>query len=259
MIKKILLLSVVVVLFAVEGCVPTKQIGVERTISADRLLKRIEANRRKVKSFSAVGSIDIKSSEISGKSTFEVKIKRPDSVMVALYGPFGIDLARITISNKDFLFFDVINNKIYKGKMRPGVLKDVLKIDIQFEELINLLTGSVNLTEKLSFQQEAKQISGDNYLIEINDQRISTDYLYTVNTQDLSVNEYNVMLSSKKVFEAKYSDFYKYDDITVARAIRVDDIQRNQKINIDYKKIELNKEIGVLKIDIPDDAQIIDW
>lgn len=257
MIKKYLLL-VIAGLF-IYGCVPTKEISDERSISADRLLKRVEANRRKVKTFLGIGTLDIKSSEINAKSNFEVKIVRPDSVTISLFGPFGIDLARINVNNKDFVFLDVINNRVYKGKVGPGVIKQVLKIDIQFDELINLLTGSVNLSDKLSFQPEAKLLNENNYSVEINDDQSNTNFIYTINSANLAISEFKIIDDSKSLFSAEYSDILRYDDVPVARSIKVNDIRGNQKINVMYRKVEINKNVGSLKIEIPEDAEITNW
>lgn len=257
MIKKYLIL--IITGLSIYGCVPTKEISDERSISADRLLKRVEANRRKVKTFLGVGSLDIKSSEINAKSNFEVRISRPDSVTISLFGPFGIDLARINVNNKDFIFLDVINNRVYKGKVGPGVIKQVLKIDIQFEELINLLTGSVNLSDKLSFQPDAKLLADNKYLVEINDDKNDTNFIYTINSSDLAISEFQIISDNKSLFSAEYSDVFRYDDVPIARSIKVNDIRGNQKINVSYRKVEVNKNIGSLKIEIPEDAEIINW
>jgi hypothetical protein len=163
------------------------------------------------------------------------------------------------VNNKDFIFLDVINNRVYKGKVGPGVIKQVLKIDIQFEELINLLTGSVNLSDKLSFQPDAKLLADNKYLVEINDDKNDTNFIYTINSSDLAISEFQIISDNKSLFSAEYSDVFRYDDVPIARSIKVNDIRGNQKINVSYRKVEVNKNIGSLKIEIPEDAEIINW
>jgi len=81
-----------------NSCAPSKPTEKVRLMSADRLIKRLEANRRKVKTFNGNGSLMINSQSVNAKSSFEVMIKKPDSIKVSFFGPFGIDLAQVLIT-----------------------------------------------------------------------------------------------------------------------------------------------------------------
>jgi outer membrane lipoprotein-sorting protein len=242
-----------------DGCAPSTPVQVERMISSDRLVKRLEANRRKVKSFTGSGSISIKTSDIDAKSSFQVEIKKPDSVKVSFYGPFGIDLAFALVTPQNFQFYDAINNTYYKGKVKPGVMKDILKINISFDELINLATGSVNLTDRLSNDPDKFETDGDLYKLTYIDSLSRKTSLYWVRSEDLEIRQYQQNDSNgKNLVDTKYSDFLKIEETSIPLQINMNDLLNNQKIKIEYRTIEVNKEIGKLKIDIPDDAKIIE-
>ena len=102
----VFLIAALISQFYLDGCTPFTPVQVDRMISSDRLIKRLEANRRKVKSFIGTGSISIKTAEMDAKSSFQVEIKKPDSVKISFYGPFGIDLAFALITPKNFQFYD---------------------------------------------------------------------------------------------------------------------------------------------------------
>jgi outer membrane lipoprotein-sorting protein len=242
-----------------NGCAPSTPVQVERMISSDRLVKRLEANRRKVKSFTGSGSISIKTSDIDAKSSFQVEIKKPDSVKVSFYGPFGIDLAFALVTPQNFQFYDAINNIYYKGKVKPGVMKDILKINISFDELINLATGSVNLTDRLSNDPDKFETEDDLYKLTYIDSLSRKTSIYWVRSDDLEIRQYRQNDSNgKNLVDTKYSDFLKIEETSIPLQINMNDLLNNQKIKIEYRTIEVNKEIGKLKIDIPDDAKIIE-
>lgn len=246
-------------LFFLEGCAPTQQIEKERMISPDRLIKRLEANRRKVKNFTGTGSIAIKNSELDTKSRFQVEIKKPDSVKVVFYGPFGIDLAYALITQQNFQFYDVINNVLYKGKIKPGVMKEILKVNISFDDLIDLLTGSVNLTDKLRREPDLVEVVDDFYKLTYTDSLAGKSNIYFVQTDNLEITQFQQNnLKGKNLLDSKFFGFTKIEDVSIPEQINLNDIEYNQRIKINYRTIEVNKELGKLKLEIPDDARIIE-
>jgi len=243
-----------------EGCVPAKPVQIERTIAPDRLVKRLEANRRKIKNFSGSGQISIKTKEMDTKSSFLVEIKKPDSIKVAFYGPFGIDLAYALITRNNFLFYDAINNTVYKGKMRAGIMKDILKVDIAFDDLMDLASGSVNLSDKLMKEPDSFESTDDLLTLTYNDSLTSKSNSYFIQNDRLEIRNFQQNnMKGKNLLTTKFSGFRIIDEIPVPSEIVFDDYLNNQRIRIEYKKIEINNGIGDLKLEIPSDAKIIEW
>jgi outer membrane lipoprotein-sorting protein len=255
-----LFVLMIVSVFYLDGCVPSKPVMQERTISPDRLIKRLEANRRKIKNFSGTGTISIKTSELDTKSNFKVEIKKPDSIKVSFYGPFGIDLASALLTPKDFLFYDVINNTVYKGKQKPGVMKEILKVNIQYDDLVDLATGSINLTDKLQSVPNATESEDDLLKLTYADSVEGKINSYLIQSDALEIRQFIQNSSNgKNLIDSKFSNFRKYDEIPIPGEINFNDIANNQKIKIEYRNIEINNEIGILKIELPSDAKIIVW
>jgi outer membrane lipoprotein-sorting protein len=252
-------LLVIITLLAIEftACTSTQTVEQERVISSDRIIKRIEANRRKIKSFEGTGSIYIKTSELDTKSSFKVEIKKPDSLKVSFFGPFGIDLAFALISPKDFSFYDAINNRLYTGKVRPGIMKDLMKIEIPYDELIDAVTGSVNLTSKLRVEPIAKQISESEYELVYPDSSNNKLSKISIDAESYKILQYTITnLKGLVSYQAEYSQFTKIDDVLVPYQVNINDIANNQKLKIEYRRVDLNKLTDMLKLEIPDDAQI---
>lgn len=242
-----------------SGCTATKSIDEERIVSADRLIKRIEANRRKVKTFVGSGTIAIKNKEMDTKSNFQVEIIKPDSIKVSFFGPFGIDLAYALINNNSFQFYDVINNQIYRGKLHSGIIKDILKINIEYEELIDALTGGVDLSSRLREMPEIYNRGSDIFEITFVDSIADKKDILKIRSDNFVITQQQIAKINGKVFyEANYGGFRKIDEVSVPYQLSIDDKANEQKIKIDYRKIEINKKVDKLKIEIPEDAKIID-
>lgn len=251
---------IALIIIYISGCAPSTQIDDERVLSADRLIKRLEANRRKVKTFRGTGLISIQSREINAKSNFEVLIKKPDSVKVSFYGPFSIDLAQVLITPNDVQFYDVINNNFYKGKLKDGIMKQVLKIDLSFDEVLDALTGSVNLTDKLRSEPDKYETSGNIYQLTYIDSINSINKIFNVRARDLAVSS-NLIKDFKNntLLESNYSGFRVIEDVSIPFEINLNDNSNQQKLNVEYRTIEVNKGIDRLKLDLPNDIKLIEW
>lgn len=260
--KKILISIVsLLVLVMIEGCVPAKQPTAEKKIlPADRLLKKIEANRRKIKSFEGSGKIDIKSPDLDARASFEIQIKKPDSIRFSVYGPFGIDLAHTVISRNEVVFYHATSNIAYVGEIKPELLKRIFKVNLSFNELIDAFAGAVNLTERLSQLPDDYQINKDDYLLTYKDEIENKEYRYLVNILDNALLDYKVIENQKKImFEGRYTHYELIDNVPIPFKTTIRNRNENQELVINYKRIKVNEEIGNLKLELPDDVKIIRW
>lgn len=254
------LLSLILILLAAEGCAPTRPITEERMISADRLIKKLEANRRKIKTFRGTGVISVSSSDLNARSNFEVILKKPDSLKVSFYGPFGIDLAHALITPDNFLFYDVINNNLYRGRMRDGIIKQVLKVEFPLDELVDALAGSVNLTDKLRVEPDKYDVEGDSYKLTYFHPDQNFEKIFTVRNDDLAISQNLLKNSNGKILlEGKFSRFKTFDDVPIPQEIFLNDLSNKQSLRVDYRRIEINQNSISLKIEIPSDVKIREW
>lgn len=252
----ILILTVILI----SACAPSKSIEKERIVAPDRLIKKLEANRRKIKSFEGSGIINIQNSEMNAKSNFEVEMKKPDSIKVSFFGPFGIDLAQALISSNGFQFYDIINNNLYKGILKDDVIRRILKVNVSFDEIIDALTGSVNLTDKLRVEPDKYEVEGNLYKLTYIDSTNSIEKIYLVRVDDFSiVNNIIRNFDGKVLFEGKYSNFRTFEDVPVPFVINLNDYRNKQVLKIDYKNINVNKELSNIKIEVPNDVKVIEW
>jgi len=165
MVKKVFYYSIIVLLniIIITSCSSEKAVRKEKVIPADRLIRKLEGNRRTIKTFNGKGVLSIRSSKFKGKTSFEILVKKPDSIKISIYGPFGIDLAHGLVTKRSFIFYDVLKNRVYTGTNNDKVLKNIFKIDLTFNELIDAFAGAVNLTDKLRTEPDIYVTEGDTY------------------------------------------------------------------------------------------------
>lgn len=247
-----------IIIFSLSGCVPSKPTEEVELIPSERLVKKLEANRRKVKNFEGTGNIDISTKDFSGTADFRAVLIRPDSLYVEFYGPFGIDLAQALITNRNYQFYDIMHNTLYTGKNSSSVLKKVLKIDLSFSDIMDALIGSVNLTPKLQQNPDKYEIDYNKYVLTYTDSLTGFVSKYRVDIRDLAVTGFE-MLDKKNtsVLNSTFSKFKTLENIPVPYHSELSTGSGRQNLKIDYRKISLNKKNVSIRMSVPDDVQVV--
>jgi outer membrane lipoprotein-sorting protein len=242
------------------GCAPSVTNLEEESLPYDRLVKKLEGNRRKIKSFVGTGVLNVESAELTAKGNFEVNIKKPDSISISIYGPWGIDLAHAMVTKRDFVFYDVMNNVVYKGDISKPVLREIFKVDLTFDELIDAFAGAVNLTDKLRLDPTEYDNKGDDYIMTYADSTKKVKSVYQISQKKLEIKKYGYYkFPNNLALQSTFSDFKIIDEVPIPYKIVVENKLNKQKINIEYRNITVNTEIEDMNLNIPSDAEIIEW
>lgn len=216
--------------FIYEGCVPSKPTEKVELLPSERLTKKLEANRRKIKSFEGTGSIDINTPEVNTTASFKVVMQRPDSVYIEVYGPFGIELAQALVTSNNYSFYDAMHNTLYKGSSNSGILRKIFKVDMSFSDLTDAFVGAVNLTPKLTQDPANYEIVYDKYVLTYIDSLTQAKTKYTVDIRDLVVTNYQLFANTGSlILEGNYSKFKIVNGIPVPF---VTEIKNNSEIRI---------------------------
>lgn len=256
---KNILLFFLVLIFAIS-CVPSKETEENTEMPAERLVKKLEGNRRKIKNFEGTGIMNVVSPELSAKTNFQVKLQKPDSIYLAVYGPFNLELARVLIEKNSFVFYDVMNNKAYKGGMSSSILKEVFKVNLSFEDLMDAFSGAVNLTGKLRENPDIFNLNDSFYEMTYIDTLKNLNSFYLVNSDNLGIKEFKLTeLSGKEVLTSSFSAFKVFDEVAIPYKILISNSEKGQKLDIDFRSVEVNKKNVEIKFEIPEDVEIVEW
>ncbi len=257
--KSLLLLSFISVIFF-DGCVPSKPTEDVEILSSERLINKLEVNRRRIKSFEGNGTILVKNPQMNNSASFRVVLQKPDSIYLTIMGPFGIELAQALVTKSNYIFYDVLNNTAYEGKVDDEVLQDIFKIDLSFNDLLDAFIGSVNLTNNLYKQPDEYQVVYDKYLITYIDSVSMKSSQYKVDVRELGITDY-VLRDDKNqvIIEGKYSDFGIMEGVAVPYKIELRNKKENQLVIVEYKNMSANKKNIFVDFQVPEDATIIKW
>ncbi len=246
--------------FSFTGCSSTRQSEQIEFLSAERLVNKLEANRRTIRSFEGTGSIDVKTPSFDNSASFRIVVQKPDSIYLSIYGPFGIDLAQILVTKTNFTFYEAIHNTVYTGKVNDDILKEIFKVDLPLSDLLDAFTGAVNFSPRLYKEPTSFQIVQDKYLLTYIDSTAKTVTRYTVDVKDLSVISSKVEdLDGNIVTRCEYSSFVILANVSAPQKIVIKQERKKQALTIQYNTISANKKTIKIDLSIPDNADIIKW
>ena len=86
-----------------------------RAITPRGLLDRVRAQEEKLQSIVGKGSVSFESNELAGSASFELSLRKPDSLLVLLEGPFGVDLGTIFLSREKYVMFNSMETRVITG------------------------------------------------------------------------------------------------------------------------------------------------
>ena len=243
-----------------NGCVPSKPIDEVELLPSERLINKLEANRRKIKNFEGVGIIKIVSEVYDNSASFRVIMKKPDSVYFTIMGPFGIELAQSLVTKDRFVFYDALENTAYTGEVNENVLREIFKINLSFTDLLDAFVGSVNLTRNLYTQPDSYEVEGDKYVLTYKEIESGITTKYKVDIRELGITNYIITAFDNSIdLEGEYSDFELIEGVAIPFGIDVTNKVENQKIKINYRNIVVNDRDLYVNFKIPDDASIVEW
>jgi len=248
------------ILLILIGCVPSQPTEEFELLPSERLTNKLEANRRKIKTFEGSGTIFVNSPSMDNSATFRIVLLKPDSIYLTIMGPFGIELAQALVTKDKFTFYDALQNTAYVGSVNSNALQSIFRINLSFEDLLDAFIDSVNLTNNLYRAPDNYYVEDERYVLTYLDSARTNKTIYKVDVRQLGITNYQLYgFDETLMLEGNYSDFELLENVAVPYKIAIENKTDDQKISIDYKKITVNKKNIYIDFKLPDDATIIKW
>ncbi len=257
---KQIIIPVTILLIFFESCVPSKPTEDIELLPSERLINKLEANRRKIKNFEGIGVFEIESDQYSNSANFQIVMQKPDSIYFSILGPFGIELAQALVTKENYIFYDALQNTAYRGQVNDDILKNIFKINLSFTDLLDAFIGSVNLTPNLYKQPDDYLVDGEQYVLTYINKDDELKSVYRVDIRQLGITDYTLTSFDKTIdLEGKYSKFELIENVAIPFNIEISNKVLNQDVKIRYKNIYANSKGLKVKFELPDDAEIIEW
>ncbi|MBM4175583.1 MAG: DUF4292 domain-containing protein [Ignavibacteria bacterium] len=245
-----------VLMIGFYSCTPVQK-RVSPPLPIERIFQRLEENCKSFETFEAAGTISVDSKTFKNSGDFKLLIKKPDSLLINITGPFGINFATAAVSKTRLIYLNELTNQVLYTNTTQENIKKLLRVDISFEELIDILIGCIVINPEGSVKQSAR-VEEDQYVI--TQERNGYLYKYWIDIRNLAVSKNLIHDKGGNILiDLQFGNFTEIDGIVIPRVINLTNSVRNESIKINYSKVYPNKRNIDLKIYVPEDAEVIEW
>ncbi len=241
-------------LFA-AGCtsVATRSSGWGGAVTPERIYETVEAQHRTIMSMEGNGNISVQTPELAQSGSFELLLKKPDSLLLKFEGPFGIDVGAALLSRREFQFYDIFQNRVIVGETTPANLQRVFRIGVTFDDLLALVSGGAFLSTD-DPSEGALERTEDSYVLTFPSGRLSRQYLIDPVTLQITTIVF-LGPDGSVAAEQRFADFRQVDGVLIPFELKV--IQRSERrmVALRYDEIFLNRPDPEVRFTVPETAR----
>lgn len=236
------------------GCSSTARLASwSGAVTIEQIQDRVRTNNERVQTLSGTGSIAVESPEMAGTGSFELAVRKPDSLLLRLEGPFGISVGSALITRTSFHFFNSIENQLITGSTNPSNLSRYLRMNVSFDDLLSLFAGGAVFSEDI---QQAGNLTteGQYYLLTYQNSHGARRYWIDPETL-LLLKIQHLDETGRLVAEQQYSNYRSVRGVSFPATIRLVLNTQRRIVSIRYSQFDLNVPLPSFSLDIPANAK----
>jgi len=222
------------------------------TLGAAQVVGRVEGRSEMIRSAKGEGVVTIESPEESGSSSFEMALRKPDSILVSLSGPFGIRFGALSFTRDRFLFYNYQENYAIVGKSDGSTLHAMFNLRMKFDEVMRAFTGEFFASQGDSL--ETFTAGSEEYILVYRSGAERKEY--RVDGGDYFVRSYRVLdPDGHPTLTAIASDPDQTGPMVIPRLLRVIFPDERRSITVAYSDMEVNLPVSC-SFTVPESADI---
>ena len=242
------------VLFSVSfvGCAATSYYVDLSGVTAQNVADRIQTQSDGIRYFSTSGYGSFETKQGAYSASFDMSIHRPSTANVSLYGPFGIKVAQVWLTDDTLLVYNSLHNVLFMGKPTSANLRNFLMIASDGSSFTNIL---LDLMPPISNMYDAQLYRHtDGRTVSFTYTSHDTVEKYTVDGEFMRTREYVKSVGGETVLKIQYSDFKNLGSAYFPRSVSFEDLKHGVSAKLYYRDVSLNQKENV-EFSVPSDAK----
>jgi outer membrane lipoprotein-sorting protein len=251
------LLPFVVLLLLAQSCATNTSTFTNRSVSSAEVHEVVRANQARVQTATGEGTISIETPTMAQSGSFVLTLRKPDSLLVNLQGPFGIKVGSALLTRDSFQFYNSLENRLYIGQTTPNNLAKVLRVRIGFDDLLHLFMGGIFQEKDLRAPDQAGVEDNQfTYLYKTGDE----SHKYYIDPHTLLITKIQYLDGQGKLlYEQRFVNFQSIDNILVPFIIRILQPTERRMVSVAYSDLNLNETNLQFSFSYPQNAKRVYW
>lgn len=253
---RVILLLIVLTILA-QSCTTNTSVFRTKSISSVDVHETVRANQLRMRTAKGEGTISVETPTVAQSGSFVFVLRKPDSLLVDLRGPFGIKVGSALLTRKIFWFYSSLENRLFTGETNPKNLSRVLHIGLTFDDLLNLFTGGVFQKDDVGSPDQTS-VEDDQFMF-LYKNAIGT-HMYYIDPETLLITKIqNLDNTGKLLFEQRFVNFQIIDSTRVPLNIRIIQPTERMMVSVVYSDLELNQRDLEFTFSYPRNAERVQW
>tara|TARA_B100000427_G_scaffold46330_1_gene34413 strand:- start:2672 stop:3502 length:831 start_codon:yes stop_codon:yes gene_type:complete len=261
--KKAKYILIIIILELITSCALKKEyvIGDNKRLTANKIVKNINNNENKIKTFQARARVDYFRKNKAKTNTVTIRILSGEKIWIS--APLGA--IRLLITNDSIKYYNKLERNYIKTSF--SYIENIIGLNITYEMLEKILFGqpvlllsSKDFAKKLNMENSKYEDKLRSYIFKklIAYEETQLQGLFYVNPYNFKLNSqkffhYNDIITPsaninsnqiQKTFSINYKDYNSINKYIYPRRILFLDWD-NKSINIDMKSVIINKKLNV--------------
>ncbi len=238
--KNLLLFALCIMLVIVAGCSSSRDAVIKHGMTTEQIIRAIEKRNTEIFSLRGRGEISIDTPELSNSGNISVTLLKPDSLLIEITGPFNVGIAKGLVTTKDFKFYNGIENKLFLGSTSAKNIKSIMRLSIEFPDIINLFTGSMSFSHHPSDVAPQGTWKGSEYSIVYKGKDETVEYV--IDTDYESIIRYSRKdMSGETLEEVRFKGFKRKSDYYLPEVISLSRPPLEQSFTLVYESQMINE------------------
>jgi hypothetical protein len=226
-----------------------------QAIEADALVTLVGAAARNVQSLAGKGSITFESPEIAGSAAFEMSMRKPDSLLVTLEGPFGISVGTFFLSRERYIMYNSLENSVISGVPTTAAIRSIVPFEMSYDQILDAFSGAF-APPNGSGELVSYSVDNNSFLLVFNCGGMVCRYW--IDNEDLVVTRFEQLDEQGRLaIEAIASSFTERNGAYAPKRIVVKFPQQERRLAVYYSSLVLNPPDPSFAFSIPKNARTI--
>ena len=244
------------VLLLAASCAPKRgEFGTDVSrASPGELLRELHSRRAQLSTLTGRGELTFESPERSGSAFFRFAMRRSDSLLVRLQGPFGMEVGSFLLTSSGFLFYNAIENSVHTGDPSGARFRSLIPIAMEQGELMDLFAGQLPLPRDSAGVAFSRTPEGA--LLLSREDAGGGSVRYTIDAEELTVIRVEILdAAGSAVGEAEAMEFREIDGVPLPRRIRASTGGGAQSLALYFTSQAVNGPSPSFQVAIPSSAR----
>jgi len=226
------------------------------TVSAGELITTVRERGSRLRSLSGSGSLAFESPSMSGSAFFTLALRKPDSLLIQLEGPFGIDVGTLLLTRDRFVLYNSLENTVRTGPPDPAVFRSVLPVDLTLEQVMEAFSG-VFAIQGSPADVRRYEVDGDRFRLVLGCG--DGECTYWVDPASAMVTSYRQADRDGRVLVEAAAGALEEDGAVYApRRIRISLPVSGRRVSVAYSRMIINDPAPPFVFTIPPGAEVLE-